>query len=134
MTYEALTEAGVVRTAAGTSLPEIGSKGYYTVVDSNLVTGDEVIVKNASSVIVGGGENNPPVILSSDGLDSISTDEPSGLATNFREMVVQFFWRFFGKVTFSSTQIKTYRTDESTVATTQTTSETDILATQGKAS
>ncbi len=134
LTYEALTGAGVVRTAAGTSIPEIGSTGYYTVVDSSLITTDVVIAKNASGNVVGGGENNPPVILSSDGLDSISTTEPDGLASNFREMIVQTWRRWFGKTIMSKTQIQHYKSDESTVATTQAIEETSTQLTQGEAS
>ena len=134
ITYEALKADGTVRTVAGTSLPEISGTGYYTVVDSNLVTTDVVIAKNASGDVVGGGEENHPVILSSDGLDGISTTEPTGVASNFREMIVQTWRRFFGKTTFSKTQIKHYKSDGSTVATEQAISETSTLATQGEAS
>lgn len=72
--------------------------------------------------------------LASDGLDSISTTEPSGLASNFREQIVQLYRRFFGKTTMSKTKILTYKEDETTVATTQTISETNALLTQGEAS
>ena len=133
LTYEALQEDGTVRVAAGTSLPEVGSKGYYTVVNASIITSDVAVVKNASGKIIGGGEENPPVILSSDGLDTVAITEPSGVASNFREMVVQLWRRFFGKTTFSQTQILHYKADETTVATTQTVSETSSLATQGEA-
>ncbi len=133
LTYEALQAGGTVRTAAGTSLPEISSTGYYTVVDANVVTGDTAIVSDSSGV-VGGGEENPPVIISSDGLDSISTTEPSSVAANFREMMVQVWRRLFGKTTLSATQLTGYRSDESTIATTQEVSETSVLQTQGEAS
>lgn len=133
LTYEALQEDGTVRTAAGTSLPEIGSKGYYTVVDASIVTSDVAVVKNASGKVVGGGEENPPVILSSDGLDSISTTEPTGVASNFREMVIQTWRRWFGKTTISKTEIKHYDSSD-VVITTQEIEETSILQTQGEAS
>ena len=82
---------------------------------------------------VGWGEENPAGILSSDGLDSISTAEPTGLASNFREQMVQLWRRFFGKTTLSSTQILNYQADGTTVATSQTISETSALQTQGEA-
>ncbi len=134
VTYEATDATGaIVRTAAGTSLPEAGSTGYYTVEDANVVTGDVAIVSDSSG-IVGGGEENPPVILSSDGLDSISITEPSSVAGNFREMMVQVWRRLFGKSTLSPTQLLCYKADGATVATTQTVSETTTLQTQGEAS
>jgi len=49
--------------------------------------------------------------LASDGLDSISTTEPSGLASNFREMMVQLFGRFFYKVTANSSEITTHKSN-----------------------
>ena len=133
LTYEALEADGTVRTASGTSLPESGSTGYYTVLDSSVQTGDSAIVNDGTNNI-GWGEENPAGILSSDGLDGVSTAEPSGLASNFREMLVQTWRRWFGKTTFSRTQIKHYKADGTTVATTQVISETTNLATQGEAS
>ena len=133
LTYGVYTSAGVVRTAAGTSLPEITGTGYYTATNANIQTGDFVIVK-INTTIIGQGEYNPGVILSSDGLDSVSTVEPSGLASNFREKLLQLCRRFFGKTTFSKTEIVTYKEDGSSVATTQPISETSSLATQGEAS
>ena len=55
--------------------------------------------------------DNVEVNLASTGLDNISTTEPSGRATTFREMIVQLFMRFFNKATKSTTTITTY--DES---------------------
>lgn len=122
LTYEALSEdGGTVRTVAGTSLPEIGSTGYYTVVDANVVTSDVAVVSNATGV-VGGGKENPPVILSSDGLDSVSTTEPSGIASNFREQMVLLYNRFFRKTTLTNTELKTFN-NAGTVIATQTVSD-----------
>lgn len=70
--------------------------------------------------------------LASDGLDSISTTEPTGKASTFREMVIQIWRRLFGKTTLTSSQLTTYKTDGTTVATTQTVSETSTLQTQGE--
>lgn len=60
LTYEALQPDGTVRTASGTSLPEIGSTGYYTVVDVNVVVGDVAVV-NDGTENVGFGEESPEV-------------------------------------------------------------------------
>ena len=133
VTYEALQADGTVRTTAGTSLPEVVGTGYYTVVDSSVVTGDVAIASSGSNVI-GGGHENPSVIVSLDGLDAVSITEPDSVAGNFREMMVQVWRRLFGKTTLSSTQLIGYRSDETTVATTQDVSETSTLQTQGEAS
>lgn len=58
--------------------------------------------------------------LASDGLDSISTTAPSGVASNFREMLVQVWRRFFKRTVRTSTQIKTYADNGTSVLTTQT--------------
>jgi hypothetical protein len=133
LTYGAYQPDGTVRTAAGTSLPEISSTGYYTASDANIQTGDLVIVNDGSDN-VGWGEYHSEVILSSDGLDSVSTTEPSGKASNFREQMVQLWRRFFGKTTLSDSQLLTYKADGTTVATTQSVSETRTLQSQGEAS
>ena len=50
LTYGVQDEAGAVVVAEGQSLPEIGSTGYYTVVDANIATGDVVPVKEGAIV------------------------------------------------------------------------------------
>lgn len=72
--------------------------------------------------------------LGSDALDGISTGAPTGVASNFREMLVQVWRRFFKKATKSSTQIKTYADNGSTVVTTQTISSSGSDEEQGAAS
>jgi len=72
--------------------------------------------------------------LASDGLDLISTTAPTGVASNFREMLVQVWRRFFKKADKTATQIRTYADDGIAVATTQTISETETTETQGAAS
>ncbi len=54
LTYEALQPDGTVRTAAGTSLPEITGTGYYKADDGNVIAGDGVVVKEGVSVVGGG--------------------------------------------------------------------------------
>ena len=53
---------GSVRTAAGTSLPEIGATGYYTATDGSIAALDFVIVTdNVTGVVVGQGQFSPDV-------------------------------------------------------------------------
>ena len=72
--------------------------------------------------------------LASDGLDSVATTAPTGVASNFREMVVGLWRRLFKKSTLTATQLKTYADDGTTVLTTQTVSDDDTTQTQGAAS
>lgn len=74
--------------------------------------------------------------LSSTGLDSIATTAPSGVASNFREMVVQTWRRFFKKAVHDTAAetLKTYADDGTTLVTTQTLSESGDTETQGAAS
>lgn len=71
--------------------------------------------------------------LASDGLDSVSTTGPTGVASNFREMIVQLWRRFFGKTTMTEDTLTTTRDDGSTPATTQALSDDNITQTQGEA-
>lgn len=57
--------------------------------------------------------------LASNGLDAISISAPSGAATNFREMMVQVWRRFFRKVRITNTHLTTYADDNNTIITTQ---------------
>lgn len=72
--------------------------------------------------------------LAADGLDSVSTAQPAGVASNFREMVVQTWRRFFKKATQTSTTLTTFKDDGTTAATTQTVSDVSGTETQGEAS
>lgn len=72
--------------------------------------------------------------LASDGLDMVATTSPAGVASNFREMVVATWQRFFWKSTLTATQLKTYDSAGTGVLTTQTVSDDGTTQTQGKAS
>lgn len=76
--------------------------------------------------------------LASDGLDSVATTAPTGPASNFREMLVQMWRRFFkgAKRTYSggTQQIVTYADNGTTPITTQTISDDGTTETQGVAS
>jgi hypothetical protein len=71
--------------------------------------------------------------LASDGLDTVSTTAPAGAASNFREMVVQTWRRFFAKATRTSTELQTFADNGTTVITTQTVSDDGTTQTQGAA-
>lgn len=72
--------------------------------------------------------------LSSTGLDSIPITAPTGVATTFREMVVQVWRRFFKKVVKNSSQIQTFDDDDSSVLTSQNITDTITTQSQGSAS
>lgn len=59
--------------------------------------------------------------LASDGLDAISIAAPAGTASNFREMLVQLWRRWFKKSNYNKTtgEWKTFADDGTTVVTTQ---------------
>ncbi len=48
ITYAAYQPDGTVRTAAGTSIPEIAGTGYYTVVDANVQAGDALVFSDTA--------------------------------------------------------------------------------------
>jgi len=71
--------------------------------------------------------------LASDGLDSISTTGPTNAATDFREMMVQLWRRFFKKATKTDALILTYADDGTTGVTSQAVSDDGVTETQGAA-
>ena len=71
--------------------------------------------------------------LASDGLDSILTTAPAGAASNFREMMVQVWRRFFKKATRTNSQLRTYADDGVTIVTSQAISSDGTTETQGTA-
>ena len=76
--------------------------------------------------------------LAATGLDAIPVTPPTGTAATFREMVVQTWRRFFGKVVMTKTgtgagTIITKAADGTTTVTTQTFTETSTTQTQGAA-
>lgn len=62
-------------------------------------------------------------VLAADGLDAISTTAPTGVAADFREMMVQLWRRQFKRSTLTSTELKTYADDDVSVLTTQVVSD-----------
>lgn len=74
----------------------------------------------ANVTTVGSVTTKTGYALASNGLDSISTTAPSGVASNFREMLVAVWRRFFKRTTKDSDEIKTYADNGTSVLTTQT--------------
>ncbi len=87
----------------------------------------------SGAVTVGTNNDKTGYKLASDGLDSISTAAPTGVAANFREMMVQLWRRFFKKSTLTTTQLKTYADDGAAVVTTQSVSDDGTTQTQNAA-
>lgn len=136
------TLAGVAIT--GGSLPSISeiSNGQYKFSydpDTNGEAGGQI---DATSVLTNGSDRYidillgvSPVSLISTGLNNISVPYPTSIASTFPQMLVQIFYRFFGKVTLdSSNNLKTYRSDGTTVVSTQAISDTGSVRTSGAAS
>ena len=73
------------------------------------------------------------VKLHAAGLDAITVTAPSTVPTTMTHMLVMLYRRFFNKAAVSTTEIKTYANDGTTVITTQTRAETSTTQTQGTA-
>lgn len=124
---------GSVVGAVGGSVASVtGAVGSVTGNVGGNVVGSVASV--TAAVTVGTNNDKTGYGLASTGLDSISTTAPSGVASNFREMLVQTWRRFFKNTTLTSTQLKTYADDGTTVVTTQAVSDDGTTETVGSAS
>lgn len=79
-----------------------------------------ILLDTGTDGVVVASDSKTGYALSATGLDALSIAGPSGPATTFRQMVVQLWKRFFGKVEYDKENgtIKTY--EDATVITTQT--------------
>jgi len=123
-----------ISTLATTSQLAASSAALLTQVNLAIATSAAILDDTGTSGVVVAAASKTGYGLASDGLDSISTTAPSGVATNFRQMVVQTWRRLFKKTTLTSTQLKTYADDGSTVVTTQAVTNTGGTETVGNAS
>lgn len=73
------------------------------------------------------------VKLAADAFDLIPTTAPAGVASDFREMIVQLWRRFFCRATKSGGLLKTYDDDDLTVLTTQPVTDDNTSDEQGAA-
>lgn len=105
-----------------------------TVAAAILATPENKLATDASGAVTPTAASKTGYSLAATGLDAITATRPSGKATTFPQMLVQLFYRFFGKATKTGTQIKTYAADGTTVVTTQTVSDDGTTETQGEAS
>jgi hypothetical protein len=124
---------GAVPTAAAGA-----SGGLPTVDGSNRVAGVSRNVAGSVGSVTAGvavAMNNDKAgyALSSAGLDAISTTAPAGVASTFREMLVQVWRRFFTKSTLTATQLTTYADDGATATTTQALSDDGTTQSVGAA-
>ncbi len=92
-----------------------------------------IVADTGSAGVVVAAASKTGYKLASDGLDSVSTTEPSGVASNFREMLVQVWRRLFKKTTMSNTVLKAYK-DSGAVATEQDLTDDGTTQTVGDAS
>jgi hypothetical protein len=117
---------------AGNALPTASSDVFDDLVTAS-GEGSTIALNASGQVTVGTNNDKTDYKLASDGLDSVSTAAPSGVPTDFREMMVMVYRRFFKKVTMTSTVLSTYADDGSTVLTEQDLSDPGSLRTTGAA-
>lgn len=84
-------------------------------------------------VTVGTNNDKAGYALGATGLDQIPITAPTGVASNFREMVVQTWRRWFKLSTLDGSNLKTYADNGTTVLTTQPVSDNGTTQTQGAA-
>lgn len=91
-------------------------------------------LSSLATTVGAAGAGLTSVTLAATGLDAITTTAPTTVADTFPKMVVQLWRRFFKKATATTTQIKTYADNGTTVVTTQTVADDGTTQTQGAAS
>jgi len=124
----------------------ISTRSSHTAADAGTDAAGKVLTTPANTlatdasgrVTVGSNADKTDYKLASDGLDGVSTAEPSGVASNFREIIVQLWRRFFGKAVLTqsgdgSGTLKTYAEDGTTEVTSQALSDNGTTQTQGEA-
>jgi len=119
---------------AGEAAQQSDITGSNLTVTSDITGGNLTVVSDITGGNIAVTSDTQNAILAAAGLDSISTTEPAGLASNYREKMIQVYRRFFGKTTMTSDTLLTYKEDESTPATTQTVTDDGTTQSQGEAS
>ena len=98
------------------------------VVNANVMSYASVLQQYAPVIDSAGG-----VALASTGLDAIPVTAPTGVATTFREMVVQTWRRLFCPADKTATSLRTLSNDGQSVLTTQVISASGANESQGMA-
>lgn len=94
---------------------------------------DAIAAAVTAPVTVGTNNDKAGYALGATGLDQIPITAPTGVASNFREMVVQTWRRWFKLSTLDGSNLKTYADNGTTVLTTQPVSDNGTTQTQGAA-
>jgi len=116
---------------ADIALSDTGHTGLY-LGDCATIQAKDIIIYFYGGVYLIGDTYKPEMVLASDAFDNIAITEPSGVASNFREMLVQLWRRFFKKSTATRDALKTYK-DDSSEATSQAVSFDGTTKTVGNA-
>ena len=130
--------AAELKTIADTALSDYGANttvpdaaGVVATALGVLETHGDSTWATATSVAV---SDKTGFSLAATGLDAVATTAPAGVASNFREMLVQTWRHWFKKSTLTATELKTYADNGTDVLTTQTVSDDDTTQTRGAAS
>lgn len=121
-------DAAITSTASASGQSAIAAS--LSTVAGNVTT---ILGQTGSTGVVVAAASKTGYGLAANGLDSVSTAAPSGVASNFREMQVQTWRRFHKKTTLTATQLRTYGDDGTTVLTTQAASDDGTTQTLGAA-
>lgn len=127
---------------AQSSIDAVATTTQLAASSAALLTNVNLAIATSAAILDDTGTNGVVVAagsktgygLAANGLDSISTTAPTGVASNFREMVVQTWRRFFKPTSLTSTQLKTYADDGTTPLTTQPVTNSGGTETVGNAS
>lgn len=116
------TNSSLITSGAGVDQLNVSGGDIANVLGSVEGNVDGTVTGILNPVTVGTNNDKTGYILGATGLNSIDTTAPTGVADNFREMLVQIWRRYFKKSIKSESglTIKTYADDNSTVLTTQT--------------
>jgi len=111
-----------------------GNSALETLVDGLETDVAAILADTGTDGVVVASTSKTGYSLAATGLDSITATTPTGVATTFPQKLVQVWHRFFGKVTMTSTQLKTYDDAGTGTLTTQALADDGVTQTQGKAS